>query len=46
MSNGERVTFIYAGMGCAIFGGPFFEQKIDFGGGNSRQVIIIFGMSF
>ena len=30
-TRGGGVTTIYAGTGCAIFGVPFFEQKINFG---------------
>ena len=31
IGRGGGVTTIYAGTGYAIFGVPFFEQKIDFG---------------
>ena len=42
------VTTIYAGTGCAIFWGAFFEQKINFGVSFlvKSQVVINFGVSF
>ena len=43
----ERVTTIYAGTGCVIFGVPFFEQKINFGVSFlvKSQDVIKFGVS-
>ena len=39
---------IHAGTGCAIFGVPFFEQKINFGVSflEKSQAAINFGVSF
>ena len=41
-------TTIYAGTGCAIFGVPFFEQKINFGVSFlvKSQLFINFGVLF
>ena len=46
--GGEGVTTIYAGTGCAIFGVPFFEQKISFRVSYlvKSQVVINFGHNF
>ena len=45
--GGGGVTTIYAGTGCAIFGVPFFEQKINFGVSFlvKSQEVINFGVS-
>ena len=46
--GGGGVTTIYEGTGCAIFGVPFFQQKINFGVPFlvKSQVVINFGVSF
>ena len=46
--EGKGVATINAGTGCAIFGVPFFEQKINFGVSFlvKSQVVISFRVSF
>ena len=45
---GGGVTTIYEGTGCAIFGVPFFQQKMNFGVPFlvKSQEVINFGVSF
>ena len=46
--GGWGVTTMYQGIGCAIFGVPFFEQKINLGVSFlvKSQVVINSGVSF